>query len=364
MAKARQSRIGLLRLLALGLLGPGAKGPREAVGAALALQAQELASGKWSLGARVRGSTEAQIDAAFARGELLRSWVPRGTLHLVAPADLPWLVSLLGQRVLDSMAGRRKALSIELPLLSKVRAIAEEALGGGRALSREALLARFVAAGCPGDSHRGYHLLASLCLQGVLCLGPLVEGEQAFVLLAEQVPRPRKLPREEGLRELCTRYFEGHGPASLADLVGWSKLTAKEAREGLALSGRLLEQREVDGVKLIAAAGGFDQPLPEGAEESALALPGFDEFVLGFKERGAVLDPAFFERVVPGGNGMFRATLVLGGRVAGTWSRESRAKERLVRLEPFRKLTASERSAAQRAVEAWGRFVGAKVRLA
>jgi Winged helix DNA-binding domain len=62
-------------------------------------------------------------------------------------------------------------------------------------------------------------------------------------------------------------------------------------------------------------------------------LPGFDEFVLGYGDRGAVLDPEFADRIVPGGNGVFRPTVVLGGRIVGTWRRAS--KGATVEAEPF-----------------------------
>ncbi len=41
---------------------------------------------------------------------------------------------------------------------------------------------------------------------------------------------------------------------------------------------------------------------------AAFALPGFDEFILGYKDRSAVLDAAHADQVCPGGNGMFVST--------------------------------------------------------
>jgi hypothetical protein len=64
-------------------------------------------------------------------------------------------------------------------------------------------------------------------------------------------------------------------------------------------------------------------------------LPGFDEFVLGYADRGAVLDPAFADRIVPGGNGMFRSTVVADGRVVGTWRRTGSGSRRAFTAEPF-----------------------------
>lgn len=54
-------------------------------------------------------------------------------------------------------------------------------------------------------------------------------------------------------------------------------------------------------------------------QRSVLALPGFDEFLLGYADRSRVLPPRHAEEIVPGGNGMFKKTIVAGGEVVGTW---------------------------------------------
>jgi hypothetical protein len=55
--------------------------------------------------------------------------------------------------------------------------------------------------------------------------------------------------------------------------------------------------------------------------DAALLLPGFDEFLLRYRDRSAALDPEHRDRIVPGGNGAFKPTVVADGRVLGTWSR-------------------------------------------
>src|SRR5206468_3687316 len=79
-----------------------------------------------------------------------------------------------------------------------------------------------------------------------LCLGPTKDGEQLFVLLDAWVPAPRRLEREEALAELTLRYFAGHGPATVADLVRWAGLTVRDVRAGLAQVGSRLERMTVE----------------------------------------------------------------------------------------------------------------------
>jgi hypothetical protein len=72
-----------------------------------------------------------------------------------------------------------------------------------------------------------------------------------------------------------------------------------------------------------------------GEAEDLLLLPGFDEFVLGYADRSCAVPPEFADRIVPGGNGVFRPTVVAGGRVVGTWRWTGRGARRTVEAEPF-----------------------------
>ena len=50
-------------------------------------------------------------------------------------------------------------------------------------------------------------------------------------------------------------------------------------------------------------------------------MPGFDEYLLGYQDRSAALDPVQAAQVCPGNNGMFLPTVVVSGRVVGMWTR-------------------------------------------
>ena len=73
------------------------------------------------------------------------------------------------------------------------------------------------------------------------------------------------------------------------------------------------------------------EPVPDGVR----ALAGFDEWVLGYTDRSPVLAPRFFERVVPGMNGVFFPTLVEDGAVVGTWKRVVTRGRAGVTVDPF-----------------------------
>ncbi len=220
---------------------------------------------------------------------------------------------------------------------------------------------------------RGYHMLFHLSITKTLCFGPPKGHEQTFALMHEWVKRPRTLVREEALGELARRYFQSHGPATLADFSGWAKLTLADAKKGVALAGKSLTTLEADSARYVMAADAEDRVSTwsatgaSGARESSLplvhALPGFDEFVLGYKERDVVLAPHHKTKIVPGGNGVFMPTIVQGGKSVGTWRRVHKAKETVVEAFPYSKLSADAARAFAHAAHAYGRFLGVTTRV-
>lgn len=318
MTSARE--LTLMRLVAQQLAGPPAEDPASAVRRLTALQAQDLPGAVTSVALRTAGHRREDVLTALDEGAVVRSWPMRGTLHLLLAEDLPWLLELLGPRALAGLAKRWAALELTEEQAERARAIAVAVLSGGRRLSRAGLLAAIDGGGVATTGQRGYHLLGFLARTGTLCLGPTDAGEQQFVLLDEWVRAPRRLRGEEALAELVLRFFRGHGPATVADLVRWAGSTVRDVRTGLAAAGDRLARLQVEGTEYL-----LDPELPDllrvhrQEARAVRLLPGFDEFVLGYADRGAILDPRFAERIVPGGNGVFRPTVVSDGRIVGTW---------------------------------------------
>ncbi|GAB3606142.1 winged helix DNA-binding domain-containing protein [Conyzicola nivalis] len=324
----------------------------------LAMQAQDFAGAKWSVGLRTPGSTDATVEAALAAGEIVRSWPMRGTLHFVAPEDLGWMLSLTSERIIRSAAGRHRQLELVEADFELARDIAVAELGGGRALSRADLLERFETGGIPVAGQRGAHLLGRLALWGVLVFGPLQAGEagkadqQTFVLLDEWVAAPRVLERDEALGEFALRYFTGHGPATVRDFAWWSSLTLGDARAGLAIARDRLDEIDLGGTRYFVPRDAV------AAASGVLVLPGFDEYLLGYQDRGAALAPEHFELIVPGKNGMFMPTIVVGGEVVGTWRRTTTAKGVSVEPRPFEPLSAASLRRFDAAAGRYAAFLG------
>ncbi|PTT61612.1 winged helix DNA-binding domain-containing protein [Arthrobacter sp. HMWF013] len=338
MAPKRINRkiMGRLRLASQGLLGPGLGSVPEAVGWMTASQAQDLQAALWAVGLRVPGSGLGDVRSALDSGSVVRSWPMRGTLHLVAPEDLRWMLGLTAERLTRSIAGRHRELDIAWTDVEKCRDAALEQLAGGGALSRAELFAVFEAAGQPTTGQRGIHILGTLCRHAWLVPGPLSGNQQLMVAFDDWIPESRGLERQAAIAEFTLRYFRSHGPATLRDFAWWTQLPLTEVRAAFEqIRGQLVEL-EFDGSSYWVSpetAALLDDGVP--GQRSVQLLPGFDEFLLGYQDRSLVLAPEHAHRIVPGGNGVFKKTVVAGGEVIGTWGRAGTSRSAAVVPELF-----------------------------
>ena len=330
------AEVALLRLVAQRLLGPQPAGAAEAVRWMTAVQAQDAPGVLTSVALRTAARSRADVQAAMDAGEIVKSWPMRGTLHLVPARDLRWMLDLAAPRVIAGTARRHRELGLDAAAVDRARQLAVEALSGGRSLRRDDLLRTWTQQGLEATGSRGSHLLSTLAMTGVLCFGPAHANEQRVVLLEEWVPDPRRPERDEALGEWAERYFRSHGPATVRDLVRWTGLTVADVRTGVALARPRLASVGVAGVEHL-----MDPQTPElldtcrRAAGGVLLLPGFDEVLLGYADRSATLPPAYSDRIVPGGNGMFRRTVLAGGQVVGTWKHRGPAARRTLEATPF-----------------------------
>ncbi|TFD94042.1 winged helix DNA-binding domain-containing protein [Cryobacterium lactosi] len=364
MMHASRTDITRRRLVSQALTG-AISDPALVVDRMLALQAQDLRWAKWAVAVRAPGSTSAGIDALIDSGAVVRSWPMRGTLHLVPSQDLAWLLELSTPRLWAGAATRRRELGLDEAIIEHARTVAVDALSGGRELSRADFQALLQRHGINVDGQRCYHLIWHLAQSGTLCWGRQLDSQQMLVLLADWVPVSRRLQRDEALGEYLLRYLTGHGPAPLTDFAWWSQVTMADAKIALGVAREHLDVLDVDGVAHLLPSSADVGPLGRAAAgrgpTAVLALPGFDEYLLGYRDRSFAIEPENFTRVVPGKNGIFLPILVRGGRIAGTWRRDWQAKAITVRPDPFAAPSPAFASSADRALHEYARFLGRPV---
>jgi hypothetical protein len=259
----------------------------EVVRHLLAVQAQDFANVPLALRARSKGLTRADVHAALDSGDIVISWLNRGTLHMVCREDFGWLHALTtppirrsnerwlaNQGVTDPERGVKRIVKLleDGPML---RSLIGERIGvSGQPLT---------------------HLLYAATLDGHVMRGPVRGREQTFVLVRDHLGELPPVDREAALRELGRRYQVGHRPAAKADLAYWAGLPLRDIR---------LEP----------------VPAPRPAVTGPKLLPPFDPYIMGWKARFFAVPAPYEKQVMPGG-GMFRGVVLVDGRAVGTWSR-------------------------------------------
>jgi len=338
-----------LRLSSL-LLRRGSSSVAEIVSWFGAMQAQDVNSVLWSLGARLPGWTIDDVNAELEKREVLRTWPMRGTVHLVPSEDAHWMLELMGSRQLAGAEKRRAQLGLDQQTAERAVDLLGFALAGGKRLTRSECLATLSEGGIEVSGQRGYHLLWYASQRGVSAIAPHVGKEQTFVLLDDWVEAPRRPSREEALGLIALRYFRSHGPATRKDFAGWTGLPMGDCKVGLAVAGDALVTVDVDGIEMLMPADA------EGGDPSGwLALPGFDEYLLGYKDRSLMASPADLAAIIPGGNGVFQSTLVRDGRVVATWKRVLSARGVTVTVLPLARVRAAD---LERALKPFAAFLG------
>lgn len=333
--------------------------PAEVVTWFGAMQSQDLASGKWSFGVRLPAMTEADIDAAIESGTVLRTWPMRRTLHFVAPADARWMLESTGSRALNGLQARWDRLGLDEATVTRCADLLGQALAGNRRLTRTDALAMLTDHGIDVSGQRAYHIIWYSSQIGVTCIGPNVGKEQTLVRLDEWAPDPVIRDESDALREIALRFVRSHGPVTHQDLARWAGIAGGSAKRALSANDDAITPVDVGGVTMWAAT---DQ-VAVGDVPAAVALPGFDEFMLGYKNRSAVLADESKDLIVPGNNGVFRPTLVLDGQVVATWRRTPRAKADVISIETFRPLTRPQQKKAESAFEAHSRYLGRELQI-
>lgn len=359
-----------LRILAQGLAGPSrSDDPAEIARRFAASQGQDLPGVLSSLALRSGGEI-GPVLAALDAGEVVRGYPMRGTVFAVAADTLAWLTELCVEGPLRAAIARRDQLGLDDAQVERGREVLEEVAAphsgpGGRGVLRAELRSAWEASGLAWAGGRGYHLLAELVSMGHACYGPWREGETAVVLARTWLPAGRDLEgafngdRTAAAAELARRYLTTRGPAGERDLAWWSKLPLGLLRDALPRVEAELESgfADADGrlhASADAARGGDGERLfwrPGLLEEYAaleketmreLLLPGFDELVLGYRDRLYLMDEDRHRALVPGNNGVFRKSALRRGELVGTWSAKGSGARRRLEVVPLRPVSEAQ----------------------
>ncbi|MDP9117336.1 MAG: winged helix DNA-binding domain-containing protein [Actinomycetota bacterium] len=321
----------------------------EATRLTTAIQAQEPAAARLGVRARSAGTTEADVLAAIETDRsVVRTWLMRATIHLVAASDVRWLTALLGPAFARKFRKRWIDLGLTEEVLAGTAQALPDVLSAGP-LTRHEIMAGLCDHGIAidGADESAAHVLLHATGLGLVCRGPERGRDATFALLDQWVPEGGDGPRgDEALALLARRFFQAFSPATAADFTTWSGLASTAA---IALIRDELTSVEVAG--RAAYSLGVSQP-----QRGVRLVPGFDNFLVGYRDRDLIIDPALRDRVFLGG--IIRPTVLRDGRVIGTWRLSRKARRAEIEVTYFAPISRALRIAVDAEGADIERFIG------
>lgn len=316
-----------------------------------AVQAQDYFGSLWSVGMRMKKSVEADVEKAIASRTIVRTWPMRGTLHFVSPEDVRWMLKYLTPKVIARTASYYRKAELNEKVFSKCAKLWIKALEGNKQLTRDEMYDVLERARISTANTRGLFILGHLAQQGIICFGPRKGKQHTFTLLDEWLPAYPMLKKDEAMAELALRYYRSHGPATIEDFMWWAGLTKADANAAInAIRSNLSAETFNDQTYLFSA----DLASPEIDPATTLLLPTFDEYGIAYKDRSAIIDPSDYKKV----GGLFTSSIVIKGKVTGSWRRTIKNDRVRIETKPFRSVTKAQRSSINKAIERYSKFVG------
>lgn len=291
------------------------------------VQAQDFGQAKWAVGMRC-GVTEMEIDTAFNEGRLLRTHVLRPTWHFVLPADIGWMLRMTASRVKNFCLPYHRKLGIDAAILTRSKKVMIRAMEGGTSLTRTELAALLRAAKMDTSDIRMNFLLMDAELDGLICSGPRKGKQFTYALLEERAPGQVELDGDAALAELTRRYFMSRGPATEADFAWWGGMTLGQARQGLEMVGK-----EVERIRVGEAEYWWCGPVGSGGMREVVLLPAYDEYAVGYKDRGGIVRMEHVKQTFHG----LKPVVLVRGRVAGMWTRRVEKGKIIVEVSALEK---------------------------
>jgi hypothetical protein len=355
------------RLARHGLTAP-LSGLPEAAEAMAGAHAQVMSAAEVSLAMRVAGATRADVSAALWEDRsLVKTFGPRGTVHLLAAADLPWWLAALGS--VPKSGGHPDGVRLTLDETDAVVAALDAVLREGDRTIEE--LDAAVAAACGpwaaeetmvafgGFWPRWRQALAVAATRAVLCFGPNRGRRVAYASPSRWVgdvvlpdPAPAQLT-------LLRAYLAAYGPATPATLAQWLATSPAWAAELFARAD--LEEVELEGEPAWVWRG--DTAWSAAQAPAVRLLPYFDAFQVGSQPRGLLFPGRAADRALAGSQAGNYPVLLLDGRVGGVWHLKRAGSRATVAVEPLGELTVPRRTALDDEVARLGQVLDARAEL-
>ncbi|MFF0155420.1 winged helix DNA-binding domain-containing protein [Micromonospora sp. NPDC005203] len=371
MTELSWAQVSARRLARHGLSAPAASAPdadpdvdrvADVVSTMCGAHAQVASAAELSVGLRVPGATRALVrQAVWGDRTLVKTRGPRGTVHLLAAADLPmWTgaLSAMPAPPWEQSRGLLTAEQTEQVLAAIADALTEAELTGAE-LTEEVVARTGSWAGervmeaFQDKWPRWMAAMSAATRGGVICHGPTRGRATTYTSPARWLPGFTPMPGPAALADLVRRYLHAYGPATPAQFAKWLSATERWA-SGVFRSLDLAEVA-VAGTRAWVVAG--DTDFPDDPPSGLRLLPYFDAYAVGCHPRERLFPGAAAERALAGGQAGNFPVLLVDGTVAGVWHQRRCGRTIRITVEPLRALGAARRRALDEEVERIGHIL-------
>ncbi|SDK61637.1 winged helix DNA-binding domain-containing protein [Nonomuraea jiangxiensis] len=337
--------------------------PEETVADMCGAHAQVMSAGEASVALRLDGLTRAHVrEALWGERSLVKTYGPRGTVHLLPTRDLPMWVSAM-----SSLPPGNRAFPEPIRMTpeqtDQVVAAIRQVLAG-TAMTIDELSEAVVAATGPwagdlvmpafqGMWPRWRQVMAGAAHQGAFVFGP-ARGRKVTYTAAPALP-----PARDGLSGLVESYLRAYGPATPADFAQWAGGPVGWAAP--AFRAVPLEEVLFEGRSAWVLAG--DTAVPEDPPRGVRLLPYFDAYVVAGRPRELLYPGAAAGRALAGGQAGNFPVLLVDGEVSGVWHQRRSGSRIDVTVEPLRDLTPAQSRELDEQVERVGEVLEGRPRL-
>jgi Winged helix DNA-binding domain len=326
-------------------------GPAGIAGVLCGAHAQVPSAAELSIGRRIAGATRADVQRAlWAERTLVKTFGPRGTIHLLPAADLPMWTGALSalpssvpahpegvrfrpgqaEEVLAAIGGA--LADAELTVDELTEAIADRAGPWAVLRTMDAF----------GDKWPRWRQLTSTAAhRGMLCFGPDRGRKVTYTSPHRWRPGFRPADGDAALRTLVTRYLYAYGPATPRHFARWLGIPPRYAAGVFSHLAGDLERVELDGEPAWTVAG--DTGTPSRPHRGIRLLPYFDAYVVAGQPRERLYPGAAAARALtPAGQAGNYPVLLVDGVVGGVWHQRRSGRKLAITVEPLRELTAAQ----------------------
>lgn len=332
------------------------------------VHAQIISAAVQSVGLRVAGITQADIERElWEEYSLIKTYGPRGTVHLLSAQDLPmWIGALSATPYGQTRDPGQKLLTTEQSEML-IEAIAANLLEGELTTDEltQALVDRVGSwAGDPvmpafqGMWPRWRAIQSTAGMRGALCFGPNRGRNVTFTNPRRWLPDFRPMDEQNALAELVQRFLYAYGPATPQQFAQWFAVPRTWAADLFASLSNKIEQVSLEGSPAWVAAG--DTDMTASPIQSALLLPYFDAYTIAGFPRELLFPGKAGERALNRGQAGNYPVLLINGIVSGVWQMRRSGRKIDITVEALDGLTREKCKTLDEQVERIGEIFDGK----